>query len=107
MKKTAFLRYIVLLMLPVLACSSHGLATDQAVGQPAPTATAEFSVQMIITGDLHIRVAPGAENPLITGRNVLTPGEVVTCYEFRVIGDSLWCRHGRGWSNASWMQAEY
>lgn len=95
--------FFALLILPILACSAHGLAGGQAQ-TPAPTA--EFSVQMVITGDLHIRVAPGASSQLVKGRNVLTAGEVITCYEFRVIGDSLWCRHAEGWSHAGWMQAD-
>ncbi len=36
----------------------------------------------------------------------LFPGDVVTCRELVTVGDSIWCHHERGWSNARWLEAE-
>ena len=41
--------------------------------------------------------------PLVDGKNTLHDGEIVTCTEFLVVGDGLWCKHQYGWSNARWM----
>ena len=35
----------------------------------------------------------------------LFPGDVVTCRELVTVGDSIWCHHERGWSNARWLEA--
>lgn len=103
----AKLRYIPLLMSVglTLACGAQaGLPGATLPEATEASYTAEpLSVEMVITGDLNIRTLPGAWHPLIEGDATLEAGEVVTCTTFYVVGDSLWCKHERGWSNASWM----
>lgn len=68
-------------------------------------APSEFAVKMVVVVDegLNIRVAPGERSPLVDGKSTLYDGDLVTCYQFRIIGDGLWCKHERGWSNARWL----
>ena len=96
--------YVAVLMLASLACGVQGQKLK--VYQSMPTETAEATeVEMMVTGDLYIRTAAGETNPLVDGKNTLHDGEIVTCTEFLVVGDGLWCKHQYGWSNARWMKA--
>lgn len=62
-------------------------------------------VKMTVVADegLNIR-AEHSENSQDIGD--LFPGDVVTCRELVTVGDSIWCHHERGWSNARWLEAE-
>ena len=94
--------YIAVLMFVSLACGVQGQKLK--VYQSMPTAEAT-EVEMMVTGDLYIRTAAGERSPLIDGKNTLHDGDIVTCTEFLVVGDGLWCKHQYGWSNARWMKA--
>lgn len=61
-------------------------------------------VKMTVVADegLNIR-AEHSENSQDIGD--LFPGDVVTCRELVTVGDSIWCHHERGWSNARWLEA--
>lgn len=59
-------------------------------------------VQMVVTGNLWVR--PVAGDLHRTVGNPLKAGDIVTCTEFQVIGDSIWCKHERGWSNIKEMR---
>lgn len=68
-------------------------------------------VKMTVVADegLNIRTAPGENNPVVDGPHILRPGDVVTCTEMKTggnLGDSIWCHHERGWSNARWLEAQ-
>jgi len=103
--KMSIYRYISILVLSMLACGGLAELPGASLPPASPLPTPPVPV-MVVTGDLNIRVAPGEKNPLVEGKNVLHAGDVVTCFEFYVIGEGLWCRHERGWSNVRWMQAK-
>ena len=63
----------------------------------------EVKMTVIADEGLNIR-AEHSENSQDIGD--LFPGDVVTCYQLVTVGDSIWCRHERGWSNARWLEAE-
>ena len=62
-------------------------------------------VKMTVVADegLNIRAEHTEESADIGD---LFPGDVVTCRELVTVGDSIWCHHERGWSNARWLEAE-
>ena len=101
----------VILAIASLAC----VATPQASASKAVYADTQIegeisTVVMTVIADegLNIRVAPGESNPVIDGPHILRPGDVVTCTEMKTggkLGDSIWCHHERGWSNARWLEA--
>ena len=62
----------------------------------------EVKMTVIADEGLNIR-AEHSENSQDVGD--LFPGDVVTCYQLVTVGDSIWCRHERGWSNARWLEA--
>jgi len=109
MPKMSIYRYISILVLSMLACGGLAELPGASLPPASPLPTPPvYAVEMVITGDLNIRVAPGEKNLLVEGKNVLHAGDVVICFEFYTgadVGDGLWCRHERGWSNARWMQA--
>lgn len=98
--KMTSLLYIAVLMFVSLACGVQGQKLK--VYQPMPTEVVT-EVEMMVTGDLYIRTAAGERSPLIDGKNTLHDGDIVTCSEFVTLGDGLWCKHEKGWSNARWM----
>ena len=92
-----------LLELVSLACGV------QAAGKlPQPESVTVIStvdtsnVPMIATGDLWVRPEPG---DLGRALGELHKGELVQCAEFSVLGDAVWCKHERGWSNTKWLKA--
>lgn len=97
--------YIIPLILSALACVSQSAVVfpshSAAPGMP------QTSVEMIVDVEegLYVRTGAGETFPLVDGENVLHDGEVVSCYEFLVVGDGLWCKHDKGYSNARWMRA--
>lgn len=99
---------LFLLSLPALACGMETeprFRTDSQVNftDTQPTPTMSTDVKMVVTGDLWIRPTAG---DLGRALGELHTGDVVECVEFSVVGDSIWCRHERGWSNARWLEAE-
>ena len=62
-------------------------------------------VKMTVVADegLNIRAEHTEESADIGD---LFPGDVVTCRELVTVGDSIWCHHERGWSNARWLEAQ-
>ena len=62
-------------------------------------------VKMTVVADegLNIRAEHTEESADIGD---LFPGDVVTCRELVTVGDSIWCHHERGWSNARWLEAK-
>lgn len=98
-------KLITLLLLASLACGTLPSVKSTLPSHfPAP-APSMYAVRMVATGDLHIRVEPGnlrtCAEPCY-----LRPGDVVTCYEYRIVGDGIWCRHDKGWSNTRWLVVE-
>ena len=93
--------YIAILMLVSPACGVSSAGTR--LVNPTSLPTVESGVEMVVTGDWYIRTAAGETNPLVDGKNTLHDGEIVTCTEFLVVDDGLWCKHEKGWSNARWM----
>ena len=63
----------------------------------------EVKMTVIADEGLNIR-AEHSENSQDIGD--LFPGDVVTCRELVTVGDSIWCHHERGWSNARWLEAQ-
>lgn len=63
----------------------------------------EVKMTVIADEGLNIR-AEHSENSQDIGD--LFPGDVVTCYQLVTVGDSIWCRHESGWSNARWLEAK-
>lgn len=94
--------YVSALILSVLACGVSSAGQSAVLIVPTQT---ESGVEMVVTGEWYIRTAAGERNPLVDGKDTLHDGEIVTCTEFVTVGDGLWCRHERGWSNARWMTA--
>lgn len=100
------LLYIIAFILPTLACGvTTGASVRFPIHNPAP-APSDQAVRMMVTVDegLYIRQAAGEKSPLVDGKHILTDSEIVTCYQFKIIGDSFWCHHERGWSNARWLR---
>ena len=101
--------WLFLFTLPSLACGMQTIPaevrTDSEVKftDTQPTAEESMDVNMVATGDLWIRPTAG---DLGRALGELHNGEVVTCTEFAVVGDSIWCKHERGWSNARWLEAK-
>ena len=99
----------VILALASLACGMQtqaGKFTANKVIYVNTHPTTEVStVVMTVIADegLNIR-AEHSENSQDVGD--LFPGDVVTCYQLVTVGDSIWCRHERGWSNARWLEAQ-
>ena len=103
MKKEKWYFYLSLFLAISLACGMQALKVN-----PTPIAidtqmTPEMStdVQMVVTGDLWVRPAAGELHRSV---GELHAGDIVTCTEFQVISDSIWCKHGRGWSNIKEMR---
>ena len=102
--------YVVLLISSSLAC---GIAVPQGKSDvftdthSLPEVSTEVnSVVMVVVADegLNIRADHSEESEDIGD---LFPGDIVTCeLPFMVIGDSVWCKHERGWSNARWLEAK-
>ena len=63
----------------------------------------EVKMTVIADEGLNIRAEHSEESADIGD---LFPGDVVTCRELVTVGDSIWCHHERGWSNARWLEAE-
>ena len=63
----------------------------------------EVKMAVIADEGLNIRAEHSEESADIGD---LFPGDVVTCRELVTVGDSIWCHHERGWSNARWLEAE-
>lgn len=100
--------WLFLFTLPTLACGMQAPAEVQTASEVEftdthPTAEESMDVKMIVTGDLWIRPTAG---DLGRALGELHKGDVITCVEFSVVGDSIWCRHERGWSNARWLEGE-
>lgn len=99
-------QFIPILVLFALACGTLPAPVKFPLpSHSAAPAPSMYAVRMVSTGKLHIRVEPGnlqsCSEPCY-----LQPGDVVICYEFRTIGDSVWCHHGGGWSNVRWLEAK-
>lgn len=99
-------KLIISLLLFSLACSAlPPMARTTVPSLSAAAAPSMYAVEMRVTGNLHVRVEPGnlksCAEPCY-----LHPGDVVTCYQFATIGDEIWCRHEKGWSNARWLVVE-
>ena len=100
---------LIITVLASLACGVQGNFTerpDEVYNNTAHSnkVSTVVNVEMVVTGKLNIREEPSAE-----ARDLgdLYPGDAVTCQlPFRVIGDSAWCLHSRGWSNVRWMEAK-
>lgn len=95
----------VILAIASLAC----VATPQASASKAVYADTQIegeisTVVMTVIADegLNIRAEHSEESADIGD---LFPGDVVTCRELVTVGDSIWCHHERGWSNARWLEA--
>jgi len=95
----------VILAIASLAC----VATPQASASKAVYADTQIedeisTVVMTVIADegLNIRAEHSEESADIGD---LFPGDVVTCRELVTVGDSNWCHHERGWSNARWLEA--
>jgi len=95
----------VILAIASLAC----VATPQASASKAVYADTQIegeisTVVMTVIADegLNIRAEHSEESADIGD---LFPGDVVTCRELVTVGDSTWCHHERGWSNARWLEA--
>ena len=89
-----------------LACLTPALAPSVVFpSRSAAPGMPQTSVEMIVDVDegLYIRTGAGETFPLVDGENVLHDGEVVSCYVFEVKGESIWCKHEKGYSNARWM----
>lgn len=101
------LLYISALISVALACGTMPALPNTVFpslsAAPVPSGEVE-TVEMVVTGDLHIRVEPG-NLQTCADPCYLHPGDAVTCYEYLTIGDSVWCRHERGWSNIRWLKA--
>jgi hypothetical protein len=93
--------YLSIFVVFSLAC---GMQAPKVNPTPVAIDTQEMStdVQMVVTGDLWVR--PVAGDLHRTVGNPLKAGDIVTCTEFQVIGDSIWCKHERGWSNVKEMK---
>lgn len=85
------------------------MATPQASASKAVYADTQIedeisTVVMTVIADegLNIRAEHSEESADIGD---LFPGDVVTCRELVTVGDSIWCHHERGWSNARWLEA--
>ena len=96
----------VILAIASLAC----VATPQASASKAVYADTQIegeisTVVMTVIADegLNIRAEHSEESADIGD---LFPGDVVTCRELVTVGDSIWCHHERGWSNARWLEAQ-
>lgn len=63
----------------------------------------EVKMTVIADEGLNIRAEHTEESADIGD---LFPGDVVTCYQLVTVGDSIWCHHERGWSNARWLEAK-
>lgn len=93
---------ISILVLSALACGVSSKLKVYPQRDPAPTPP-EYAVQMIVSGTWNIRTKAGETNPLVDGKNTLHDGEIITCTEFLVVGEGLWCHHERGWTNTKGM----
>jgi len=98
--------YISLLVLSALACGQMVTLPLSQIGVAPQFPTTDTAVEMVVSGDWNIRIEPGERNPLVDGKAVLSDGDIVTCIEFVAVGDGLWCRHERGWTNARGMTAK-
>jgi len=102
------LLYITALISLSLACGVSAQLPEVVTQEAAPTAgnpTPESSVQMVVTAEtLNIRRGAGTQYPAL--KKGLVMGDVVTCTEMRVIAESIWCKHVKGWSNAAFMKGQ-
>ena len=102
-KKTSILLYIAALMLVQFACGVQAQGDFTSQKPVTVISTVDTSdVPMIATGDLWVRPEPG---DLGRALGELHKGELVQCVEFSVLGDAVWCKHDRGWSNTKWLKA--
>jgi len=97
--------YISILVLSLACGASGNFISPRLSAAPVPVVS-DTTVQMVVTGDLNIRTGAGETFPLVDKKETLHAGDVVTCYQFEVKGDSIWCRHERGWSNCRWLKAD-
>jgi len=97
--------YLSLFVAFSLACGMQAPAiqTDSQVKytDTQPTPEMSMDVQMVVTGNLWVRPVAGELHRSV---GELHTGDIVTCTEFQVIGDSIWCHHERGWSNIKEMK---
>ena len=99
----------VILALASLACGMQTQAGEFTANKVIyvnthPTTEVSTVVMTVIADEgLNIR-AEHSENSQDIGD--LFPGDVVTCYQLVTVGDSIWCHHERGWSNARWLEAQ-
>ena len=107
LKERNFMKSKLLYLSLFLASLACGMQAPKV--NPTPIAidtqmTPEMStdVQMVVTGNLWVRPAAGDLHRTVG--NPLKAGDIVTCTEFQVIGDSIWCKHERGWSNIKEMR---
>ena len=98
----------VILALASLACmatpqieftASKAVYADTQIEDEVST---EVKMAVIADEGLNIRAEHTEESADIGD---LFPGDVVTCRELVTVGDSIWCHHERGWSNARWLEA--
>jgi hypothetical protein len=97
------LLYLSLFLAISLACGMQAPKVNSTPVAIDTQMTPEMStdVQMVVTGDLWVRPVAGELHRAV---GELHTGDVVTCTEFQVIGDSIWCKHERGWSNVNTMK---
>lgn len=91
----------VFVLISALAClTPSALQVVFPAHEPAPVPPVTV---MVVTGDLNVRTGAGETFPLVDKKLVLHAGDVVVCRQFEVKGDSIWCKHEWGWSNARWL----
>ena len=96
----------VILAIASLACVATPqveFAASKLDAQIEDEVSTEVKMTVIADEGLNIR-AEHSENSQDIGD--LFPGDVVTCRELVTVGDSIWCHHERGWSNARWLEAK-
>ena len=101
------MKHLFFLALASLACMAtpqvEFTASKYVDTQIKNEVSTEVKMTVIADEGLNIR-AEHSENSQDIGD--LFPGDVVTCYQLVTVGDSIWCHHERGWSNARWLEAQ-
>lgn len=98
-------KLFLILALTSLACGATAQLPPKA--EPAPVVSTEVSsIEMVVIADTGLNIrAEHSENSQDIGD--LFPGDVVACeLPFTIKGDSVWCKHERGWSNTRWLEAK-
>ena len=99
---------LIILSLSALACGIQTVPNKSTANMREVSTfvntPAEYPLMVVTAVEaLNYRVCAGDGCDVI---DQLKPNEVVTCYEFVTVGDSVWCRHDKGWSNTSYMKGK-